>query len=255
MLWHSGCCCSERANHRRFLIKVVRNALRFFKLINHMSIETSQALPQQPNAGLTLLGHALEAVLNRVVALDIDTQTRLQAIEGKAIHLEFKDTHLSMRIAVANSRITIGPGILENNQLRISATPGSLLAMLLNRGPQALLPSGHVEISGDAQLARHIERIAAQFAPDIDEAFTDVFGDVVGFQLARGFRHAFRWGKTSAQTLLQDTVDYLQEESRDLIAKTEMEHFLEGVDELGSRGERLQARVLRLTERIQGYVK
>ena len=49
-----------------------------------------------------------------------------------------------------------------------------------------------------------------------------------------------------ASALARDTADYLVEESRDLIAKAEMEEFLDDVDALRERGDRLDARMQRL---------
>ncbi len=110
----------------------------------------------------------------------------------------------------------------------------------------AALPPGQVEISGDAELARRIERLAARFEPDFDEAFARVFGDVIGFQLARGFRGALAGVRKSTSRLLRTSVEYLVEESRDLVAKPELEQFFDEVDALRERADRLAARVRRI---------
>ena len=103
-----------------------------------------------------------------------------------------------------------------------------------------------VEIAGDAELARRLERLATRFEPDIDEVFSRVFGDVVGFQIARGFRRAIGAARKSASALVRDAADYLVEERRDLVAKPEMEQFLDEVDELRERADRFEARFRRL---------
>ncbi len=62
-------------------------------------------------------------------------------------------------------------------------------------------------------------------------------------RLARAFAGAFAWGRESAQALALDAAEYLREESRDLVAPAEMELFLDDVDTLRERGDRLQARI------------
>jgi ubiquinone biosynthesis protein UbiJ len=103
-----------------------------------------------------------------------------------------------------------------------------------------------LDISGDAELARRVEKLLRDFQPDIEEAFAQTFGDVLGVPLARALHRAFGWSRESVQALAQDTADYLREESRDLIAPAEMEQFLDDVDALRERAERLEARIARL---------
>ncbi|MEO8011057.1 MAG: SCP2 sterol-binding domain-containing protein [Dokdonella sp.] len=207
------------------------------------------ATVRAPNPILAVLGRALESALNRLLQLDPDARSGLAALDGRAIAADFRGTGLALRVRVNGERLEVGPAFSGDNDLRVSATPGSLLGMAFARlrgDDDAVLP-GKVEIAGDAELARRLERLASRFEPDIDEAFTRVFGDVVGFQIARAFRRGFAFARDSASALVRDSADYLVEERRDLIAKPEMEQFLDDVDALRERGDRLEARVQRLT--------
>lgn len=213
--------------------------------MTNASIATTRAL----NPILKLLGRGLETALNHALSLDADTRSALASLDGRAVRVDFRGTGLAMRIAVEGDHLAIGPAFEGENHLRVSATPGSLLGMAAARwrgDGDAGLPPGHVEIAGDAELARRLERLATRFEPDIDEAFARVFGDVIGFQIARAFRRGFTFARESASSLVRDTADYLVEESRDLIAKPEMEEFLDAVDALRERGDRLEARIQRL---------
>ncbi len=73
-----------------------------------------------------------------------------------------------------------------------------------------------------------------------------MFGDVIGVKLAQGFASALRYARERGEALLRDGAEYLREESRDLIAPGEMDEFLDDVDALRERSERLQARIGRL---------
>jgi ubiquinone biosynthesis protein UbiJ len=46
--------------------------------------------------------------------------------------------------------------------------------------------------------------------------------------------------------------EYLQEEGRDVVNRTELEEFLRGVDELRDTAERVGARLVRLEARLEG---
>lgn len=202
-----------------------------------------------PNPILKVLGRGLESALNRALSLDADTRDALGALDGRALGIAFRGTGLAMRLAVEGQRLVVGPAFGGDSQLRVTATPGSLLGLAFARlrgDGEAAIPPGQVEISGDAELARRLERLATRFEPDIDEVFARAFGDVIGFQIARGFRRAIGAARRSASALVRDTADYLVEERRDLIAKPEMEQFLDEVDELRERADRFEARFRRL---------
>jgi ubiquinone biosynthesis protein UbiJ len=184
--------------------------------------------------------------LNRALALDCEIGTTLAPLEGRRVGVELRGMNLALTIAVREGRLRVGPHWESAPDLNVRAAPASLLAFALRRGEDTPLPPGKVEISGDAQLARTLEKIAREFRPDFEEAFAKTFGDVAGVALARAFGRAFAYARESAQALAQDTAEFLREESRDLVAPAEMETFLDDVDTLRERAERLEARIARI---------
>lgn len=202
--------------------------------------------PRQPHPILQRLGAALEAALNRALALDADTQARLAALEGKRIGVDLRGTGLALSIAVDGGTLKVGPHWEKSSDLNLRAAPASLLAFALRRGDDDAAAPGKVDISGDADLARRMEKLLRGFRPDIEEAFAQTFGDILGVPLARALQRAFAYARESAQAAAQDTAEFLREESRDLVAPAEMERFLDDVDALRERADRLAARVQRL---------
>jgi len=205
--------------------------------------------PRQPNPVLLRLGGLLEAALNRALVLDSHTRSAVTALAGRRIGVELRGTPLALAIAVREGRLAVEPHWSKPVDLNLHASPASLVAFALRRGEESPLPPGKVDISGDAELARRMEKLLRDFRPDIEEAFAKTFGDVLGVPLARAFQRAFAWTLETAQVLVQDGAEYLREESRDLIAPAEMEQFLDAVDDVRERADRLQARVQRLAPR------
>jgi ubiquinone biosynthesis protein UbiJ len=123
--------------------------------------------------------------------------------------------------------------------------------MMFRRDEDGIAP-GKVEIAGDADLARRLEKLASKFAPDFEEAFARAFGDVLGIPIARAVRKALSHARESAAHLTEDSADWLRDEARLAIAPGEVEGFLDGVDDVRERGDRLAARVQRLVQRMQG---
>jgi ubiquinone biosynthesis protein UbiJ len=197
-----------------------------------------------------LAGRALETALNHTLSLDPDTQQRLAALNGRSVQLHLRGPEIALAVTVEDARLVVGPP-LEDSQLRVAATPGSLLAMLFRRDDDGIAP-GKVEIAGDAELARRLEKLASKFAPDFEEAFARTFGDVVGVPLAKAVRKGLVHARETAAHLTEDGADWLREEARIALAPGEVEGFLDGVDNLRERSERLESRMQRLAQRLQG---
>jgi ubiquinone biosynthesis accessory factor UbiJ len=245
---------------------------------------------RQPNPFLAALGRALEAALNRGVALDADMRNQLAGLEGRRIGIELRGANLALAITVRDGRLQVGPHWDAPGDLNLHASPGSLLAFALRRGddtpgrspsapgrsPSAMgrspsaakamdgrerpapnarerppLPAGKVEISGDAELARRVEKLLRGFRPDIEEAFARTFGDVLGVPLARALHSAFAWTRESAQSFAEDSAAFLRDDTRDLVAKAQVEAFLDEVDTLRERADRLAARVQRAGNKLE----
>ncbi|MDE2138711.1 MAG: SCP2 sterol-binding domain-containing protein [Gammaproteobacteria bacterium] len=208
-----------------------------------------------PNAWLPqplrkLAGRALETALNHTLSLDPDTRQKLAALDGRSVQLHLRGPELALAVTVEQDRLRVGPPA-DDSQLRVAATPGSLLGMLLRRGEEGVSP-GKVEIAGDADLARRLEKLASTFAPDFEEAFARTFGDVLGVPIARAVRQGLAHARETASHLAEDGADWVRDEAQLVMGPGEVDAFLDGVDALRERTERLESRLARLRQRLAG---
>ena len=195
-----------------------------------------------------LAGRALQTALARLVALDPETHPALAKLEGRRIGVHLQGAELAFDIAVQDGALRIEPppqGDSLKADLRVAATPFSLLALALPREGDTL-PPGKVEIAGDAELARRLEKLAREYAPDMEAAFARTFGEVAGVAIARALREAARGLRTRARHATADTAEWLRDEARLAVPRGELDDFLDEVDRLRERAERLQVRVGRL---------
>jgi ubiquinone biosynthesis protein UbiJ len=63
---------------------------------------------------------------------------------------------------------------------------------------------------------------------------------------------AAEWARRARRTAGENIAEYLQEESRDLVNKPELDEFLQGVDTLRETADRVDARIARLEQRLKG---
>ncbi len=195
-------------------------------------------------------GRVLEAALNRAVALDPDTRDALRALDGRRIELALQSPPLALQLRVEGERLVVGPAGKDNEpDLSVRSTLGALLGQLPSflgsRGDDAP-PIGGMRISGDADLARRLQRLAERFDPDWQQPFVAVFGDVVGVQVANGFAGALKQARALGGEFAGSAAEYVVEESRDVVGRDELDAFHDDVDALRDDFERLAARISRL---------
>jgi ubiquinone biosynthesis protein UbiJ len=197
-------------------------------------------------------GRALEAALDRALALDPETRAALAALDGRSVDLALEAPALALRLTVSGDRLRVGPvDAGAEADLGVRATLGAVLAQLprllpgANRGDDAP-PVGRMRISGDADLARRLQRLAGRFDPDWQQPFVAVFGDIVGVQVANAFAAGLRHARDAGRDLAETTAEYLTEESRDVVPRAELDAFHDAVDSLRDDAARLAARVARL---------
>ena len=191
-----------------------------------------------------IAGRALEAALNRLLALDPETRTALSALEGRRIQLTMEAPALALELTVREGLFAIGPVSADHEpDLAVRSTLGGLLAQLPFLRPDAGGGVGKLKIAGDADLARQLQRLAERYDPDWNLPFTDLFGEVLGVQIANGVRTALRTGRDGAARLARHGAEFLTEESRDVIGRAELDSHLDDVDALRDRVERMAARM------------
>jgi ubiquinone biosynthesis protein UbiJ len=178
--------------------------------------------------------------------LDPDTAARLRELEGKRVELSLEAPAIAMSASVRDGRVRIGPPEHEPEaDLGLRANLGGLFAQLpFARARNA--PPARLRINGDAELARTLQGMARGFDPDWEQPFVDTLGPLLGPQVARALREGLRQGVKVARNLARDSADYLSEESRDLVGRAELSAFLDDVDQLRDRAERVLARAARL---------
>ena len=95
-----------------------------------------------------------------------------------------------------------------------------------------MLLKGDVSIEGNTQLGREFKKMLASLDIDWEELASRMLGDAPAHHLFKTLRSIHGWGRKSVESVMQDTSEYLQEESRDVVSAAELEKFYQQVDEL-----------------------
>jgi ubiquinone biosynthesis accessory factor UbiJ len=191
----------------------------------------------------------VESVLNRNIGAQARAAALLRRLEGKSLQV---DTIGLMRVRVRahaeHGRLALLAGDDSPADAVLSGSVPALLAMM--RGAPAPAASANaVKVSGDAEIAGMYRELLALARPDPEEEMSRFLGDVPARRLGNLARGALSWLEGAKRSIRENIAEYLTEESRDLVNRTELEEFLRGVDDLREGTDRLEARIRRLDGR------
>jgi ubiquinone biosynthesis protein UbiJ len=193
-----------------------------------------------------MLLDSLAALINRNVAASARARELCARLEGRALGLRVEGfIPLDVYAHIDAQRLHLSLDAPRNPDAAIAGTPLAL-ARLIGRDAAAHLRSGAVVITGDAEVAEGYHELLRAARPDLEEELSRLIGDVAARQLGNFARAAANWGEKTAATFAQNVSEYLQEESRDLVTRTEADEYLAEVDRLSEAADRLAARVARL---------
>ena len=197
-----------------------------------------------------IAGRALETALNRAVAMDPDTGEALRRFDGRKVELTLESPPLALQLRVDGDRLRVGPVDTDHEpDLAVRSTLAGMLSQLPFLRRDDAPPIGKVRVSGDAELARQLPKLADRFDPDWQQPFVGVFGEVIGVQIANAIGAGLRQAQVVAKNGSESLADYLTEESRDVVPRAELAAFHDDVDGLRDDVERIAARIARLQAR------
>jgi len=185
----------------------------------------------------------LEAILNRGVRASTDAAKRCRALEGASFRLEIEGLDVGVTLVSRGDRLELSER--AEADAKLTGRPLSL-ARLAATGDEDLLRAKAVRVAGDPLVAQDFRELIRIAAPDFEEELSRLVGDLAARRLANVARDLAGWGLDAADRLSRDVAEYLQEESRNLPARVEVEAFLDRVDATAEAFERLEARVARL---------
>ena len=184
-------------------------------------------------------------LVNRRIGMTTPARELCEQLQGKVIAVRVRDTALAMYVRVDGGELALlGSCQAEPD----AAITGSLLSLarLAGESGEAAVRDGSLELAGDAEVARDFRRLLQYGRPDLEEELSGLVGDVAAHEIGELARRLGRWGEQARDTLRQNLSEYLQEESRGLPTRYEVEEFRARVESLRDDAARLEARLQRL---------
>ena len=196
-----------------------------------------------------ILAAMLESAINRILNLDEDSAARLERLENRMLRLDIEGVGITLFFAFNGGQVEVGTQSSIDPDTVISGSPVALFAMAV---PEDIgnwgSPDSRVNISGDANLARDLERLFSQLDPDWEGRLSRMFGDVWGHQVAAGLKAGAEQARESAGNAGEMISEYLQQNQSPVVGKDEFAEFGEAVKESGELADDLERRFQRLED-------
>jgi len=194
---------------------------------------------------------ALEAVLNRALALDPGTGRSLAALAGK--HLE---------IACTLPPITLAAGFTPDGQLTLTSEPGefdlrltgtalALVTLALDSSDRVSFVGTGVEVSGDNDFLRQLRAVLRNLDIDWEDALATLIGDLPAHLIVVPLRRANRWRRDAQFRAFSGLAEFAREEARLTPTRTEMEKLTTNIRHLNLDVDRIAARIHKLRTQLQ----
>ena len=191
-----------------------------------------------------------EAVFNRNIAVSSKAAALAKRLEGTSLQIDV-DGITRVRASALGGRLALLAGDDSPADAVIRGSAPALMQMLKAGAPAAQMRSS-VQIRGDAEIANLYRELIAAARPDLEEELSRWVGDMPARHLSLLAKSVRTWARRARRTAGENIAEYLQEEGRDLVAKTEVEEFLRSVDALRDGVDRLEARLKALEQRVKG---
>lgn len=190
-----------------------------------------------------------EALLNRCIDASAQAAALARRLEGTTLQVDV-DGVARVRASAHGGRLMLSTGEDSAADAVISGTVPALLRLVkggASRGPGTTA----AQIRGDAEIANRYRELFMLARPDPEEELSRWIGDFPARRVSQFAQRALAFARHARRTAGENIAEYLQEESRDLVNRTELEEFLHDVDELRETADRVEARLGRLEARLE----
>ena len=191
-----------------------------------------------------------EALLNRCIDSSTQAASLARRLQDTSLQVDIEGV-ARIRASVHHGRLGLTAGDDSVADAVISGSPPALL-QLLQGGARRESGKPAAQIRGDAEIADRYRELFMLARPDPEEELSRWIGDFPARRITQFAQSMLGFARHARRTAGENIAEYLQEESRDLVNKTELDEFLRGVDELRETADRIEARLANLEARLKG---
>lgn len=189
----------------------------------------------------------LEIALNRYLAEDEDALKRLAGFPDEAMALRLREFDSIIYLCPHAGGFQVMGDWPEIPRATVTASLPVLARMMMSSDKgRSLVLDQEITVEGDSDFAQALMDILRDADFDPEEWLSRYIGDVAAYRVGQLMRGLFQQGQKTAESLSRDTVNFLRDDTHDLVARSDITDWMDDVDALRADVERLEARIKRL---------
>ncbi len=185
------------------------------------------------------------SIINLGIDANPEAQDLCDALDGRSLRLVIKPLPDPILIASSDGALEASTDAEQQADAEITGTLIELNRLMFIDS-QAPLREGHVEITGDIEIADRFRELLLCARPDLEEKLADWFGTSMATQLSSFVRETQEWVTDITEDLNDHVTDYLHDKTGRFPTHQEVGKQFAAVDEFVNAVERLEARIKRL---------
>lgn len=199
----------------------------------------------------TFLIAQLEKAANGALKYAPVTRIQMVPLKGKSLGIHLQRPGIPLQLYVDKREIQIHSNWEIETDVTIKGPAMSLVRQLTKtqNTPADLMQNG-IEIVGDQELAEQFISLLRNLDVDFEGILADFIGDIAARQLGNFARTGLEIFHQAATTFAEQTKRFIAEDQSMVVSPFEFDQFKTEVDDIRQRGDRLQARVQQLQQRL-----
>ncbi|MCC5869136.1 MAG: SCP2 sterol-binding domain-containing protein [Gammaproteobacteria bacterium] len=193
----------------------------------------------------------IEADLERRIAASETATSLLAQLEGRSLAIMLDGAPFAVYLTAMPGRLAVDTELDEPADARVEGSLVAMVRLAASGGGSTAVRDGGVRFGGDAEIAERFWKLLEAAKPDWEDELSRLTGDVAAHHIGETLRALQAFGGRVASSMGRNLAEYLQEETRELVNRIEVEEFCEDVDRLRDDVARLEARLERLA-RLRG---
>jgi ubiquinone biosynthesis protein UbiJ len=185
------------------------------------------------------LALAAARAVNRVLTGYPKAMQRLAHHAGKRCRFEAGPGSIELRVTSVGAAEPVGERVSGDPEVVFMIPAASLPTFLRDR--EAAMQSA--TFAGDSEFAQLIAELARELRWEAEEDLSRVIGDIGAHRVANAMQRAGAWQRDARSRLIDNAAEYLTEENRAFLTRSDFENFTRGIEDLRDAVARLEARL------------
>jgi ubiquinone biosynthesis protein UbiJ len=196
---------------------------------------------------------SFETLINKALALDAASTSQVKSLTGKCITIENTSLHFTFFITVIESQLRLQSIFEGTPDTTLKGSTKAFMSMLMSRDKTVAMLANDIEIIGDANCAQTLQTIFSELEIDWEAQLSNITGGIVAHEISNIARTVNNWSKNAFSHFASDIKEYMDEEAPFKTPRGKVDDYLNEIDELKLRIDRMDAHITRLNEQLRKF--